>query len=214
MAKKKKPQKITTPVGVGKFAYIKSKDTEFNPDGDYRIQLELPEADAADLMEKITKAHEDAVKAAKKETGKKKVKEQDLPFYEREDEDGAGTGIIAFKFKQKSIVRPKNSTPFKKTVAVFDAAGKKMPAIDPWGGSKVKVCFSISPYYTASSGAGVTLRLIAIQIIELAEAGGDAETFGFGEEDGYSFDEETWEGNEETPDDEGEEDDGQEPEDF
>ena len=43
----------------------------------------------------------------------------------------------------------------------------------------------------AAIGAGITLRLRAVQIICLVESGGTAESFGFDEEEGYAADAET-----------------------
>jgi len=53
----------------------------------------------------------------------------------------------------------------------------------------VKVAFQLNPFYTAQIGAGIGLRLKAVQVIDLIEPqGGSASSYGFGEEDGYEFD--------------------------
>jgi len=52
----------------------------------------------------------------------------------------------------------------------------------------MKVSAELIPYYTAMAGAGVSLRLRAVQITKLVEGGsGNAKGYGFGEEDGYKL---------------------------
>ena len=57
------------------------------------------------------------------------------------------------------------------------------------GGSVIKACVEIAPYYTATFGAGITLRLRGVQIITLVEYGSgevNAAKMGFtSEEEGY-----------------------------
>ena len=53
-----------------------------------------------------------------------------------------------------------------------------------WGGSEVKVNGYVAPYFTSMVGAGVALRLRAVQVIQYVEGSQGAERFGFGEEDG------------------------------
>ena len=55
-----------------------------------------------------------------------------------------------------------------------------------WSGSEMKVSAELVPYYTAMVGAGVSMRLRAVQITKLVEGGnGNAKGYGFGEEEGY-----------------------------
>jgi hypothetical protein len=77
---------------------------------------------------------------------------------------------------------------------LFDAKGKPLSKdIKIGGGSKMKVSYEILPYYTAIAGAGISLRLKAVQVIDLVEysSGGSGESYGFGKEDGYEATEET-----------------------
>ena len=54
----------------------------------------------------------------------------------------------------------------------------------------IKNTFEISGYFVASIGAGVSLRLKAVQVLNLVEGGSaDAEFFGFTEEEGFSIEE-------------------------
>ena len=74
-----------------------------------------------------------------------------------------------------------------------DAKGKPLTGeTKVGGGSVIKVSYEVVPYYTAIAGAGVSLRLKAVQIIELKaySGGGNAESYGFGEEEGFEADDE------------------------
>ena len=64
-----------------------------------------------------------------------------------------------------------------------------MDAIDAnvWSGSEMKVSAELIPYYTAMAGAGVSMRLRAVQITKLVEGGSsNAKGYGFDKvKDGY-----------------------------
>jgi hypothetical protein len=72
---------------------------------------------------------------------------------------------------------------------VFDAKGSMMAKHNIYGGSVVKVNGSAAFYDSPSIGAGVTLRLRAVQVIEYVEGSSGAGKFGFGEEVGFTADE-------------------------
>lgn len=181
MSDKKKAPRFVSPKGAASYPYLTKPDTKFNPDGDYKVNLIVQAEDAAQAIELLTKEHEASVAKAKAENKGKRVKEGELPFIENDD------GTVTFKFKLKAKVTPKKGDPFEQKPALFDAKGKPLtgePKIG--GGSTIKVSYEIIPYFTAIAGAGVSLRLKAVQILELKEfgGGGNAEGYGFGEEEG------------------------------
>jgi len=53
-----------------------------------------------------------------------------------------------------------------------------------WSGTTGRVSFEACPFYQPAIGAGITLRLKAVQILDLVESGGSANSFGFQEETG------------------------------
>jgi hypothetical protein len=73
-------------------------------------------------------------------------------------------------------------------VAVFDAKGNKIEDVPAIGsGSKLKMGVEVFPYYTDLNGFGYSLRLKAVQVLELVEYNnGSAASFGFSEETGFS----------------------------
>ena len=55
-----------------------------------------------------------------------------------------------------------------------------------WGGSVLRISADLIPFYVAAVGAGVSLRLKAVQIIDLKTGGGaGAESYGFEATKGY-----------------------------
>ena len=96
-----------------------------------------------------------------------------------DDDTGEPTGNVIIKFKSKAAYKP----------AVFDAKGSMMAKHNIYGGSVVKVNGSAAFYDSPSIGAGVTLRLRAVQVIEYVEGSSGAGKFGFGEEVGFTADE-------------------------
>lgn len=182
MTEKKKVERFVSPKGIASYPHLTKPDTKFNTEGEYKVSLIVSGGDASKAIDFLTEQHTAAVSKAKKENAGKRVKESGLPFIENDD------GTVTFKFKLKAKVTPKKGDPFEQKPALFDAKGKPLtgePKVG--GGSVIKVSYEVVPYYTAIAGAGVSLRLRAVQIIELKEysGGGNAESYGFGEEEGF-----------------------------
>lgn len=196
MAEKKKAERFVSPKGIASYPYLTNPDTKFNPDGEYKVSLIVAGDAASKAIDFLTEQHEVAVAKAKKENAGKRVKESELPFIVLDD------GTVTFKFKLKAKVTPKKGDPFEQKPALFDAKGKPLtgePKVG--GGSVVKVSYEVVPYYTAIAGAGVSLRLKAVQIIELKEYsdGGNAESYGFVEEEGFEASDSLGTSEEDTP---------------
>ena len=182
MSKVKNPR-YTTPAGIAQYPYLTKPDTKFNSDGEYKISVEIPGAAAQDIVTFLDEQFAASVAKAKKENPGKKIKEGDVPYSVNDD-----TGKVTVRFKLKAKVTPKQGDPFEQRPALFDAKGKPIGTdAKIGGGSKVKVAYELVPYYTAIAGAGISLRLKAVQVIDLVEFSGGAssEAYGFGEEEGY-----------------------------
>lgn len=183
MSKEKKPR-FTTPKGTAQFPYLTKPDTKFNPEGEYKVKLELDAADAGELISFLDEQVELAVEKAKKDpkNAGKKIKVGDAPYSVNEE-----TGKAAFNFKLKAKVTTKSGETFEQRPALFDAKGKPITDVNIGGGSKVKIAYEVVPFYTALVGASISLRMKAVQVIDLVEfsGGASAEGYGFGEEEGY-----------------------------
>lgn len=174
--------------GTALWAKVFEPDTKFNPLGDFSINLQMPLADAAVMSEKL----ESIVQAEFKEAIKKdprlkntlSTQEVCQPVYDRDT--GDDTGNVEFKFKLKAKVQKRDGTYYEQQPAVLDS--KKVPIGKDTligNGSKVKVAFEPIPYVMSSTKkVGVSLRMKAVQVIDLVEYGNSA-TSVFDEEDGF-----------------------------
>jgi hypothetical protein len=186
-------EKIVTPVGISQYAWLSTPDTRFDETGHYKTNLILKTEDAAELMQSIDKALALSTKDAQEKSKGKKVKTADAPYFEEMDDDGQETGNTIFKFKCKAQIVTKDGTIIPNRVAMFDASGTPIGKdVSVWSGSEMKVSAELVPYFTSMVGAGVSMRLRAVQITKLVEGGGgNAKGFGFDETDGYVHQETT-----------------------
>ena len=180
---------ITTPKGIAIYPRIKEPDTKFNVDGVYSAKIHVSEGDFNAFKSQIDKGFEGAYKTLCEENGNKKLRKSlTSPLTITDDGD--------YQIFAKQIARKqtkKGELTF--TIAVFDSKGVKIPEAPNVGsGSTLKL--SVEPYawYSPTVGAGYTLRLKAVQVIELVEYGSQAnDNFGFSSEaNGYVSDGESF----------------------
>ena len=167
---------ITTETGVALYPWLTKPDTKYSEEGEYKVNLILSKENAAPIIKTIVGVFEDNYKEQLKIQKKQTLVKAVPPFSEELDDNGKPTGNIIFKFKSKAAYKP----------AIFDAKGN--PLIDPpiWGGSEIKVNAVLYPYNSPMQGAGVSLKIRAVQVIALVEGSEGASRFGFGETDGYN----------------------------
>jgi len=170
----------TSPKGRAVYPHLHAPDTKFDAGGVYQTKNNVPAAEAQAEIEKIDAAIAAQVKVAQKENPKKEIKPATTPYKVEED------GSITFNYKMKAVGKRKDGTMFKRRPRLFDAQGNPAPAgLRVGGGSLIRVSYEMYPFWTALIGAGVSLRLEAVQVIELKEfGGGNAESFGFAQEEG------------------------------
>lgn len=200
MAAKPKREYLFTPPGVFSFPKLNKPDEKY---GGYSVKVRIPPefadelrpklqavADQArvDTKEMLEERLENAKTGAEKGKAKKALADLSVgelplrPTYGDDGEEDGGFEIsakMADSFKDKKTGEPKPMRP-----DIVDAEGKQIknpPQI--WGGTVGRVKFYIAPYYVASSGqCGASLKLVAVQIIDLKTgSGGD---HGFGKADG------------------------------
>lgn len=176
---------ITSPVGRTEWAKFFVADYKFNDAGEFGCKLHIDNTDAQQLVKKLDALQKQSLAAAAEETGKPASKiRQNIP-YEIDDE----TGDVTIKVKLKENVNGRNGS-FTQKPKVVDSQGQLITNEVPvWNGSRVRVSFTPVPYYTAMAGAGVSLRLYAVQIIEALSGGdGDAANLFDKVEDGFTVD--------------------------
>ena len=170
------PITFTTPKGVAQYPWLSKPDTKFSEEGEYKVSLILSKEEAIPILKQINEVFAENVAAEVKKNGGKDIKKAPPPYMEQLDDAGNSTGKVILKFKSKAAYKP----------AIFDAKGIPMIESNVWGGSEIKINGSIAPYYTPLIGAGVALRLRAVQVIQYVDAStGAASKFGFEEEVGY-----------------------------
>lgn len=168
---------FTTPRGVAYYPYISAPDTKFDEQGHYKVNLCIPKEEAQPIIEQIKGELVAGIKALKEAKPNAKIKQAPLPFEDEVDEDDQATGNVIIKFKSKAAYKP----------AIFDSKGTPMMKSNIYAGSILKVNGSIAFYNSPAVGAGVTLRLRAVQVIEYVEGAVGATKFGFGEETGFTI---------------------------
>ncbi|QFP93707.1 single-stranded DNA-binding protein [Ralstonia phage P-PSG-11-1] len=200
--KKQRNPSFTSPRGVFKYPALNKPDygnEQFpKPNGEYKVQLILSEAEAQPLIEKLQPLYNAAIEEGKAKFKELKVeqrkklgalKENDLYATEYDQETEEPTGNLVFKFTMQASGENKKKERWERKPALFDAKGKPLPKNAPaiWGGTEGKVSFEASPYFIPGTGAaGLKLRLQAVQVIDLVSGGQrDAGAYGFGEEEGY-----------------------------
>jgi hypothetical protein len=198
-----------SPRGSAVFPHTTKPDTKFKDEGEFKTDLDVPEADAADviaavdeMMEKIKNGDEKIIdllgptmrQTYEKAAKAKKLKPADVPYRAATDRDGdAIDGVIRLRFKSVAQYTKKDGEVVKgviphadrtgKIINKKDAKGRLLPAdLDLWGGSIIKVAFSMKPWANPKGEYGVKLNMDAIQVIEL-RSGGERD-YGFGAEDG------------------------------
>lgn len=180
---------FTTPKGRAVWPKLSEPDTKWNADGEYSVTLAVPLKDAQGLMTQIDEVWDENYAYAKAEN--KKARESvHRPYSAEEDEDGNETGNILFKFKMKARVKSRaTGKEIELTPKLFDATGAPCPGVNVGGGSTIRVNAKARGYYTGSIGAGVSLSLYGVQILDLKSFGGaTAAEMGFDKEDGYTAD--------------------------
>ena len=195
-----------TPKARAVFPRLNTPDTKFNAQGRYSVKIRLPEAEGRDFLATLQKIDEENFKEVvaahsndiDKKTGKllPPPTNDGLPYSLELGDDKKPNGYMTVGFGMTASYTDKKT---QKMVALkpalYDSQGKPIN-VEVGGGSLIKVAFQPSGYYVEGTRkAGVSLRLQAVQIIELVKFGGV--TFGK-EEGGYVAEE-----NQPFPSDEG-----------
>lgn len=210
---KKKYEKITSPIGRANYPYLNTPDTKFKEEGEYKVDLILDKVEDAQFLGALKARAEKAFEAAKVDLKKKnkhgqvKNLQPYVPYEELYDNEGNTTGEVKVKLKTKALIKRSDGSSFELKPDLFDSAGKPLDREEViiYSGSKIRANFTPAPFYSAAiNKAGISLRLNAVQVIELSEGNSaSADNYGFGVvDDGFTADEADF-GNSESSSDEG-----------
>jgi hypothetical protein len=156
-----KPLILTSPRGVAEYPYLTEPDVVFNPEGLFHTKLVCKKSDCVKIIKDIDDMIALEVKKQHDLDPKKKVKKAPLP-YEVKDED------VIFNFKMKAQgVRKSDGKTFTQSPNLLNADLSEFEKTQTiWGGSILKITFE--PYaWNMPIGIGCTLRLKAVQVLEL-----------------------------------------------
>lgn len=172
---------ITTPKGKAVWPRIDTPDTKFDEDGVYSCKLHVSEGEFK-AFEAIVKPKLDAAyKEECSRQGKDKIRMAASSPLRINDE-----GDHEIYAKQKAKVHTKSKGTLEFTIAAVDSQGKKIDMPKIGSGSTLKMAVEVNTWFVPSQGFGYTLRLRAVQVLDLIEYGGGDSSFGFGAEaDGY-----------------------------
>jgi len=184
---------VTTPAGVAIYPWITKADTEHVPTGVFKVDLSIPEELAADTIAKLETVRDEFIATlpqAKQEALTPRpvyLVEYTRPDYPedstaeqrkalRDAHEGVPTGNVLLRFKLKAKVTPKDGEAFDQAPVVVDATTGEKITKPVYDGSVVRIKGQVVPYTSAASGiVGVTLRMKAVQVIELVTgSGGEA----------------------------------------
>ena len=182
----------TSPKGTAVWPRIDTPDTKFDEDGVFSCKLHVSEGDFKAFEAQINKQVEADYKAECASQGKDKLRRAaSCPLRITDD------GDYEIYAKQKAKVHTKSKGTLEFSITAFDSKGHPITTLDDEGekvphvpkigsGSTLKMAVEVNTWFVPSQGFGYTLRLRAVQVIDLVEYGGGDGSFGFGaEEDGY-----------------------------
>jgi len=162
-----KSKSFTSPFGIALYPWLSKADVRYKPEGEFKVDLEISTTDAQGMITQINSFMDKAVKEAEEKLNKKGIKKSSHVPYKTEQ------GKTVFKFKMKASGKnQKTGDSFKQRPALFDNECNPInPDTTIWGGSVVRINYIPHTYYTPALGAGVTLRLKAVQVKDLVEGG-------------------------------------------
>src|SRR5438876_6910834 len=122
-----------------------------------------------------------ALERTKKDNGKVRIKAADKPYKWVTNDAVEPTGEVIFTFKMRAGgIDKETKQSWQRRPALFDAKGKPLVGKEIGAGSEIKVTFTMGRFYTPLVGAGVSLRLEAVQVIKLVQCNADRDAASFG----------------------------------
>ena len=167
------------------YASVHAPNTKFDADGIFQVDVLLPESEAVQMAEKLDSlVQERMASEVKAKPALKKVLTSRPVYQPIYDDAGDETGEVKMRFKTKAKIRTKDGKVYDNKVAVVDAKRNPILADTLIGnGSVGKVAFEPFAYFNASAKeVGLSLRLKALQVIDLVSYGKDP----FSDEEGFT----------------------------
>jgi hypothetical protein len=179
---------FVSPVGEAVFPWITRADVEHVSTGVYKTDLSVGFEEAQDFIAKLEKTRDDFIAtlpmAKQQALAPRPVyfEEYTRPEYPEDATDeekkairdahvGEPTGNVLFRFKLKAHVDTDDGGFDQRPVVIHADTGAKVET-PVFGGSLIRVKGQIVPYTNQAAGTvGVTLRMKAVQAIEIVSGG-------------------------------------------
>lgn len=162
-------KKMTSPTGIAVWPWLNEPDTRWDT-SEYKVTLKVNAEDAKLFIESLASVYKEGYAAHSKELNKPKLKKANMPWSEVVDDQGNATGEVEFKFKNKSSYEYEKKT-IETRVLLVDKSNHPVEG-RVGSGSEIKIGFEPFVWYVPSMGVGITLRLKAVQVLNLVEFGG------------------------------------------
>jgi len=151
---------IITPKGTARYPWLNKADTKWHDLGEYKVDLLIPKAEAAPLIELIEEAFE------KTKAMNKSKKDAPRPYFDDVTADGDETGLVVFKCKNKNRINSKTGEVWDRKPIIVDSKGNPTD-VEIGGGSVLRGKLELYPWHNSALGTGVSLQIKAIQVVEL-----------------------------------------------
>ena len=168
---------ITTPKGKAVYPKLDKPDTKFNEDGLWSCKIHVDEGAYNTFKLQVDEVVERAYQAECASHGKELPRSSNTPVRVTDE------GDYEIYAKQVAKKNTRNGL-LEFNVPLYDAKVQVLeerPKVA--SGSTVKMSVEIYPWYVSSQGFGYSLRLKAVQILDLIEY--DSAVGGFSAEDGF-----------------------------
>ena len=197
MSVKSRLESFTSPAGEAVFPWLTKADTAHDAAGVYHTDLSLPFDLAQDFIARLEGVRDAFIQTLpvgqQSSLTPRAVYQMEMtrPEYGadltpaekaaiRESHVGEETGNVLFRFKLKANVQPREGEAFSQSPIVVTADTGERVEAPVYSGSIIRVRGQIVPYTSAAAGiVGITLRMKAVQVIELVTAGSGEATSGY-----------------------------------
>ena len=156
-----KPPSFTTPDGIAQHPRLLTPDTKLVAGGVYSVKMEFTGEDAKSFSEFLDAKMEESYKEAEKENPNKRIKKADASY----SWDDSGTLSVNFKLTASGVT--KDGKVWTRKLPLLNADLTPYKGSEITDGSKLAISYTPAPFYIALIGAGVSMRLEAVQVIEL-----------------------------------------------
>lgn len=196
MADKVKFEAFVSPVGTAVFPYLTQPDTRFNSDGVFTVDLSIPKELAQEFIDRLEGSLDSYFKTELNTTQQMTLAKKpvfNVEYTRPEYPDGASdeereqikaahvpeeTGNVLFRIKMNAKFTKRNGQIVEQQPIVVDADSGERITENVWMGSTIRVKGQIVPYVNnAAQVAGLSLRLKAVQVIELVSGSGEGSGF-------------------------------------